>query len=248
MVIIDEDDSNSRTPAGILGLHLIKKAQKEIKEMNQLTIFQKSKIKKRYMGKAFDDSIKIRNSFELSYNKFLNNKLSSTFLKIKEDLMDFKIKLIDTIKKDLSNSIRDKIKGNPEVYIKFLINALKTFYENSSTHVKDTLPHITLLFNTRDYEYFQNNFNKIEEIFKNPVEIQKNDDFFGGFKVLFSEDGISYDYSIDQIIQNNSILIEREFNSAISDSEIKIKEHNFGEIIEKQRDSIEVYLEEYDQI
>lgn len=248
MIIPDEDNSNSRTPVGILGLHLIKKAQKEIKDMNQLTIFQKSKIKKRYMGKVLDDSIKIRNSFELSYNKFLNNKLSSTFLKIKEDLMDFKIKLIDTIKIDLSNNIRKKIMKNPDVYLKFLIEALKTFHENSSTRVKDALLHITLMFNTRDYEYFQNNLNKIEEIFKNPVEIQKSDDFFGGFKVLFSEEGISYDYSIDQIIQNNSILIEREFNRAISDSEIKIKEHNFGEIIEKQRDSIEVYLEEYDQI
>lgn len=248
MIILEEDNQDLRTPFGILGLHLIKKAQKEIKEMNQLTIFQKSKIKKRYMEKVIEDYKKLKSLFETTYYKFLNNKLASTYLKIKEDLMDFKKKLIDNLKSDLHNILGEKIKNNPDIYEKFVLKALKTFYQNISTQNEDTLHYIILLFNTNDYKYFHNKFNKIEEIFKDSIEIKKNGDFLGGFKILFPEEDISYDYSIDQLIQNNSILIEREFNRAVSDSEIKIQEHNFEEIIEKQRDSIEVYLEEYDRI
>jgi hypothetical protein len=87
------------------------------------------------------------------------------------------------------------------------------------------------------------------EIFENPVEINKDQiDYIGGFKIALIGGVISYDYTIDTLINKNSSYIQMEISKIVNDSEIKTIEKDFEEFIATQKQKITNYLKEYDQI
>jgi len=229
---------------GNLGFYLIEKAQKEIDEFNRQTLFQKAEIKKRNLERSQDRSIKLKEQFIENYDQFLNQFLSSTLLEGKEKFLKLKNTLIKTLKIKLFNRIKNKISNNYLDYIEFLLNIIK-----SVKNTVDKPQAIELIFNSKDYSYFLENSEKIQDHFKNPVEINKDRvEFIGGFKISLDNGIISYDYTIDNLINKKSSFIQIEISKIIDDSEIKEIEKEFNKFIQNQKSKIEEYLKQYDQI
>ncbi|MHA2392323.1 MAG: hypothetical protein ACXAEX_10135 [Promethearchaeota archaeon] len=227
-----------------LGLFLIEKAQNEIKELNQKTMFQKADIKKRFLERSDERSLRLRSHFIENYEQFLNQSLSTTLLKGKERFLRTKNILITTLKTSLFKLIKENIKINYSAYIQYLLNSIKKV-KNTIDKPQD----IELIFNNEDYNYFIENSDKIENLFKNPVEINKDRrEFIGGFKISLVGGVISYDYTIDNLINKNSSFIQMEIAKVLSDSEIKDIEKVFEEYIDNQKEKITEHLRKYDQI
>ena len=227
-----------------LGLYLIDKAEKEIKELNQKTLFQKAEIKKRFLERSNERSLRLRNHFNENYVQFLNQSLSTTLLKGKEKFLYSKNHLISTLKTTLINLIKIELDKNYSSYIEYLLNSI--------TKIKKTIDKsqdIELILNHKDYNYFIKKFDKILDIFKNPVEINEDRyDFIGGFKISLVGGVISYDYTIDNLIDKNSSFIQMEIAKILNDTEIKNIEKEYEEFIEEQKKRITEYLVQYDQI
>jgi vacuolar-type H+-ATPase subunit E/Vma4 len=225
-------------------MYLIEKAQKEIKEFNQQSVFQKGEIKKRFFERSNERSLKLKTHFKENYDHFLNQSLSSTLLKGKESFLDLKNQLIRELLRSLNELIKDKIEKNYSNYIQFLLKTIKK--------IKDTIDkpqEIELIFNSRDYRYLMENYGKIQNLFKNPVEINKDTtDFIGGFKISLIGGMISYDYTIDNLINTKSSFLQMEISKIIDDSEIKLIEQNYNLFIQNQKTNIREYIEKYDQI
>jgi vacuolar-type H+-ATPase subunit E/Vma4 len=227
-----------------LGLYLIDKAEKEIKELNQKTLFQKAEIKKSFLERSNERSLRLRNHFNENYEQFLNQSLSTTLLKGKEKFLYLKNQLISTLKTTLINLIKTELDKKYSTYIEYLLNSI--------TKIKKTIDKsqdIELILNHKDYNYFIKKFDKILDIFKNPVEINEDRyDFIGGFKISLVGGVISYDYTIDNLIDKNSSFIQMEIAKILNDTEIKNIEKKYEEFIEEQKKSITEYLIKYDQI
>jgi vacuolar-type H+-ATPase subunit E/Vma4 len=227
-----------------LGRYLIQKAEAEIKELNQKTLFQKAEIKKRNLERSDDRTLKLKQSFDDSYNQFLNQSLSSTLLNGKERFLKIKNNLINQLKASLFKLIKENINNNYTSYIDYILESIKK--------VKKTIDkpqEIELIFNNKDYNYFIKNFDKIVDLFKNPIEINEDTkDFIGGFKVSLVGGVISYDYTIDNLINKNSSFIQMEISKIINDSEIKEIELEFEEFIKNKKKLITEHLIQYDQI
>jgi len=223
---------------------LIDKAENEIKELNQKTLFQKAEIKKRFLERSNERSLRLKNHFNENYDQFLNQSLSTTLLKGKEKFLYLKNNLISTLKTTLINLINVELEKKYSAYIKYLLNSI--------TKIKKTIDKpqdIELIFNHKDYNYFIENFDKILDIFKNPVEINEDRyDFIGGFKISLVGGVISYDYTIDNLIDKNSSFIQMEIAKILDDTEIKETEKQYEEFIEEQKKKITEYLVQYDQI
>ena len=229
---------------GKLGLYLIEKAQKEIKEFNQQTLFQRAEIKKKFFERSNERSLRLREHFIENYDHFLNQSLSSTFLKGKEKFLNLKNRLVKELKRSLSELIEGRIEKNYSKYIEFL---LKNIREIKKTI--DKPQDIELIFNSKDYNYLLKNYGKIQDLFKNPVEInQDRIGFIGGFKISLVGGTISYDYTIDNLINIKSSFIQIEISKIVDDSEIKQIEQNFNNFIQNQKKKITGYLTQYDQI
>lgn len=223
---------------------MIEKAQKEIMDLNQQTLFQKAEIKKRYIDKTLERSSKIRRRFAKNYTNYLNQSLSSTLLKGKEIVLIIKNKLINNLKTTLNSLINEKINNNYANYIKYLIDSIKNVKPNIEKH-KD----IELLLNSKDYDYFLKNFSKLENLFEVPVEIHEDKkDYIGGFKVTLGGGLISYDYTIKNLIDKNSVFIQMEISKIIDNIEIKSIENKFDNFIQVQKSKITEVLRKYDQI
>lgn len=223
---------------------MIEKAQKEIMDLNQQTLFQKAEIKKRYIDKTLERSSKIRRRFAKNYTNYLNQSLSSTLLKGKEIVLIIKNRLINNLKITLNSLISEKINKNYANYIKYLIDSIKNVKPNIEKH-KD----IELLLNSKDYDYFLKNFSKLENLFEVPVEIHEDKkDFIGGFKVTLGGGLISYDYTIKNLIDKNSVFIQMEISKIIDNIEIKSIENKFDNLIQVQKNKITEVLRSYDQI
>lgn len=227
-----------------MGLYLIEKAKKEIKEFNQQSVFQKGEIKKRTFERSADRSSKLREHLKDNYDHFLNQSLSSTLLNGKAQFLDLKNQLIQELKKSLFDLIEEKIKTNYSMYIEFILKKIKEI----KTSI-DKPQEIELIFNSQDYKYLMKNYGKIQDLFDNPVEINKGKlDFIGGFKISLVGGIITYDYTIDNLINTKSSFIQMEIAKLIDDSEIKQIEQNFILFIQNQKTKIEEYLKKYDQI
>jgi len=212
--------------------------------LNQKTLFQKAEIKKRDLERSNDRSLKLKDHLIESYNQFLNQSLSSTLLRGKERVLNIKNRLINELKISLFNLIRDRIDKKYSSYITFLLKSI--------SNVKKTIDkpqEIELILNSKDYNYFIENFDKIVNLFKNPVEINKDrQDFIGGFKISLVGGLISYDYTIDTLINKHLPYIRMEVTRVISDSEIKETEKEFENFIQEQKEKITEYLILYEQI
>ena len=223
---------------------MIEKAQKEIMDLNQQTLFQKAEIKKRYIDKTLERSSKIRRRFAKNYTNYLNQSLSSTLLKGKEIVLIIKNKLINNLKTTLNSLINEKINNNYANYIKYLIDSIKNVKPNIEKH-KD----IELLLNSKDYDYFLKNFSKLENLFEVPVEIHEDKkDYIRGFKVTLGGGLISYDYTIKNLIDKNSVFIQMEISKIIDNIEIKSIENKFDNFLQVQKNKITEVLRRYDQI
>jgi len=229
---------------GNLGIYLIEKAKEEIRDINRQTLFQKADIRKRYIERANENSLKIRKQFINTYNQYLNNILSETLLESKEKILDLKNRILDDLKNSINNLIKEKINKNYTNYINFLLDIFR-----SNKHFIDKSSKIVILFNSKDFDYFNKSSVKIKNLFKNEIEIQKySEELIGGFKVQLFKGTIYYDYSIDNLINESSSSIQKKISTLVSDSEIKDIEHNFEEFIQNKKLGIEDYLKDYDRI
>ncbi|MFW9971675.1 MAG: V-type ATP synthase subunit E family protein [Candidatus Odinarchaeota archaeon] len=229
---------------GKLGLHLIEKAKDEIKQLDEQTLFQIAEIKKRYRDRIAESLLKIKTNFIETYNKHLNNALSSILLKIKEETLNVKNYLISNLITDLNKELDKKIKDNYTNYVKFLLEIF-----NSIKHLIDKPPEIVINLNSRDYEYFIKNFDKIQNIFENKVILNPSkEEFIGGFRILQTKMNISYDFSISSLINKKRSLIEIEFSKIFSDIYLEINEIilNYEKFIQNQKLAIKDYLKNYD--
>ncbi len=196
------------------------------------------------MERKNENSTRIRKHFIESYNQFLNNSLSKTILELKGRILDLKSKLIEELKIDILKTIKERIKKQYSNYITFLLDLIK-----SEIQYIDKPPKVLIILNSIDYEYFAKNSNKINTLFKNKIEIRKSDsDYIGGYKVIFSKEKILFNYSIENIIEKNSILIQKQLSNNFDDSEIKDVEQKFISFIQKQKLRLEEHLKRYDQV
>ncbi|MFX1388848.1 MAG: V-type ATP synthase subunit E [Promethearchaeota archaeon] len=227
-----------------MGIYLIEKAQKEIEEFNKQTLFQKAEIKKRNLERSQERAQKLKEQFIENYNQFLNQSLSTTLLEGKEKFLNLKNSLIKTLKNNLLNHLKNRINDNYMNYLDFLFNNINSIKNNI-----DKPQAIEIIFNSKEYNYFIKNPEKLQGQFKNPVEINKdNIDFIGGFKVSLGTGVISYDYTIDNLIDKKSSFIQKEISQIIDDSEIKEIENKFNIFIQNQKSKIDEYIKQYDQI
>ncbi|MFX1550740.1 MAG: V-type ATP synthase subunit E family protein [Promethearchaeota archaeon] len=220
------------------------KAQKEIDELNRQTLFQKAEIKKRNLDRIQERAQKLKEQFIENYNQFLNQTLSSTLLEGKEKFLNSKNSLIKSLKMSLFNHIKKLIEDNYMNYISFLLKIAKRIEINAKPSQS-----IELIFNSKDYNYFLENPEKFQDQFRNTIEINKDqEDFIGGFKISLGSGLLSYDYTIDNLINKKSSFIQREMSKIVNDSEIKEIENNFNIFIHNQKSKISEYLKQYDQI
>ncbi len=238
------EEKSLKEQIGNLGLYLIGKAKKEIKKNSQQLFFEKAKIKKILAEQINEKSLKIKNRFTESYINFLNDALSSNLLRAKQYSLDLKNRLLKEFRSDFFDNIKKSINKNYSNYINYLLESIK---KNSTLITKQS--DIVIILNFKDYDYFKQNANKIKNLLKNEVVINKSkEDFIGGFKILQTNGNITFDYTINNLINKNSSLIQSEFLKVISDSEIKDIGRKFEEFIQKQKVSIERELKDYDKI
>jgi len=158
--------------------------------------------------------------------------------------LNLKNTLVKELTSDLYQLLKEKININYEIYVKFLLNTIKKITYNLDKHQK-----IIILLNSKDYNYFSKNLDKIRNVLNISVEIRNiNTEIIGGIKVIVSEGNINYDYSIDNLISKNSTFNQMEFSKIVSDLEIIGIERKFENFIQNQKLGIEEYLKEYDQI
>ncbi len=238
------EEKELKNRVGKLGVYLVQKADKEIREMNQLVLFQKAKIKKKNLEKTKERSQQIKNTFIDTYNEFCNNSLSSNLIRTKDYSLNLKNRLNNELNEDIRAKVNEHIQKNYSEYIKFMI-------KNMEESVKDLKGESSLEyhFNSKDYDYFTQNKKQHEDLFGEKVQLRKLEEgLIGGYRIILPAEKIARDYSIDEIINNNSSLIEKEFLKLISEEEMKKIEHEFAVFIQTQKSKIEEYLREYDQI
>jgi len=227
-----------------LGLHLIRQAEIDIKSINQQTLFQIAEAKKKNKERTRESSLKMKAHFNETFNKLLNSSLSSTLLKIKEEVLKSKNKLMFELISDLTALINNKIKNNYSNYTKFIIKTLKNI-----KYIVDKPPEIIITLNSRDYDFFSNNNEQIEKIFKNKVKLKKSEkDFTGGFICVLLAGNISYNYTIENELKKHTSIIEIEFSKIFSDSETDIKklENDYVQFIQNQKLAVDNYLMDYE--
>ena len=231
---------------GKLGLHLIDQAENDIKNINQQTLFQIAEIKKKNRDRAEESLLKMKEHFNETFNRLLNNSLSSSLIKIKEEILKSKNKLMAELISDLTNLIEKKINDNYSNYTDFLLKSLKNI-----AHVVDKSPEIIITLNSRDFVFFNSNKDKIEKIFKNNIKLNKSEkDFTGGFICTVPAVNISYNDTIENQLKKNTSIIEIEFSKIFSESETDIKqlENFYLKFIQNQRQLINNYLQDYERI
>ncbi len=239
---ISEEETDFKKKVGDLGMYMIAKAQQEIKDTHRRTLFQKVEIRKEYLKKQLEGSLKIKTTFTETYTKLFNNYLSSALLSSKEKIIGLKNDLIGNLKINLYERIKEKINNNYSGYIEFLLDYINNIKENI-----DNKGDIIILLNSKDYNYFNKDINKIDKGFKNSVILkQDSEDFIGGFKVNLLQASISYDYTIEMLVNKNYAEIEIEFSKLIS--AIKFNELNLEleKFIELKKTKLEEHLKNYD--
>jgi hypothetical protein len=189
-------------------------------------------------------SLKIKKQFIKNNIQFLNNFLSSNLLKTKENVLKLKNRLVNELELELNNILKAQINQNYSKYIRYLFGVIKGIHT-----AIDKPPEIVIEFNSKDYNYFIKNLEKINQFFINPVKIYNNlEDHINGFKVILFEGTISFDYTINNLLTQSITLIEHEFSKVLSDSIIKELERDFENFIQNQKLRIEEYLYKYEQV
>ncbi|HUW91260.1 MAG TPA: hypothetical protein VMV43_12175 [Candidatus Nanopelagicaceae bacterium] len=186
----------------------------------------------------------MKEHFNETYNKLLNNFLSSSLLKIKEEILRSKNKLKIDLVSASTDLIKDKIENNYSHYIDFLLTILK-----SIKHIIDKPPEIIITLNSKDFNFFTGNMNKIEKIITNKVKLIKSEnEFTGGFICALPTGNISYNYTIEDQLKKHISIIEIEFSKIFSDFEADVQnlENNYIQFIQNQKLAVDDYLKNYE--
>lgn len=236
------EEPDLKKNVGALGLFMIDKAQQEIKEIHRKSLFQKAEIRKEYLKNKSEGSSRIKTTFIETYTQFFNNYLTSALLKSKEKILSLKNELLNDLKINLHERIKEKINNNYSGYIEFLLE----FIYNIRNDI-DNKGDIIIFLNSKDYNYFNKDLNKIKKNFKNSVIIkQDSEELVGGFIVNLTQVLISYDYTIETIINKNYVDIEIEFSKLISDLNYKELNVSLVKFIQLKKKDIEKYLRNYE--
>lgn len=236
------EETDLKKNVGALGMFMIDKAQQEIKEIHRKTLFQKAEIRKEYLKKKSKGSSRIKTIFIETYTQFFNNYLTSALLKSKEKILRLKNELLNALRINIHESIKEKINNNYSGYIEFFLE----FINNVRNDI-DNKGDIIIFLNSKDYNYFNKDLNKIKKNFKNSVIIKQDSKaFIGGFKVNLTQALISYDYTIETIINKNYVDIEIEFSKIISDLNYKELDVSLEKFIQLKKKDIEEYLKTYE--
>jgi len=223
---------------------LLTLAEKEIREMYNQSIFQKANIKKRFLTLTKENSLKIREHFKETYNQYLNNSLSSTLLKSKEKVLNFKNNLLNTLKKDFLSFVKKKIQANYSEYLNYLIKQMKDL---DKTFMKDE--EIILEFNDFDMNEISKLSDSINSIFGVKVNIKPAEEsILGGFKLILPRSNIVIDNTISNKIEKSEEIIDMVFSKIISDEKVSEIENSFEKFIINKKNSIDSYLSEYDKL
>ncbi len=207
-------------------------------------LYQKTEIKKNYLKRVNENFIRIKNQFIEAYNNFLNESLTSNLIQAKESILNLKNNFLDDLKHELINQLEEIITRNYSNYLNFLIEKIK-----SSLEIIDKPPKVIILLNQKDFSAINRDLSKIENLFKNKIEIiSSEEDFIGGFKVILEDGKISYNYSIDNLLLKNVIVIEKHLSQIFSKIEMEKLQIDFERYIENKKQEIKEYLKEYDQI
>lgn len=238
------EDKDLKSQFGKLGMYLIEEAKVKIKDLNQQILFQKAEIKKKYRERETKNSKDLRNKFISDYNNILNTNLSTTILESKEKVLKLKNKIINNFINDLYIELQKRIESKFSEYNDYILESI----ENIKNRIKD--PKDTLLyFNSRDFNFFNNQLKKIESIISKGVQIKEDPKIkIGGFKLEQIQEGISFNYTLDNMIQKNYSIIETKFPSIIADSDIKKLQTEFEEFINYKKKKKEDILVAYDRI
>jgi len=70
----------------------------------------------------------------------------------------------------------------------------------------------------------------------------------GGFTIILEDGKIIYNFTLDNLIEKNFIIIERQFSLIFSEVEIEKLQTDFEEYIKIKKQEIMEYLKKYDQI
>jgi len=241
-VINISEETDLKKAVGALGIYMIDKAQQEIKEIHRRTLFQKAEIRKEYLEKKIEGSNKIKTIFIETYTQFFNNNLTSALLKSKEKIISLKNELLNDLKFKIYERIKDKINNNYSAYIAFFLK-----FMHSIKNDIDNKGDIVILLNPKDYNYFSKDLNKIEKNFKNSVIVkQDSKEIIGGFKVNLPQVLISYDYTLETLINKNYVDIEIEFSKLISDLSYKELDDSLVKFIQLKKNDIEEYIKNYE--
>jgi len=207
-------------------------------------LYQKTEIKKNYLKRVNENFIRIKNQFIEAYNNFLNESLTSNLIQAKESILNLKNNFLDDLKHELINQLEEIIARNYSNYLNFLIEKIK-----SSLEIIDKPPKVIFLLNQKDFSVINRDLSKIENLFKNKIEIiSSEEDFIGGFKVILEDGKISYNYSIDNLLLKNVIVIEKHLSQIFSETEMEKLQNDFERYIKNKKQEIKEYLKEYDQI
>jgi vacuolar-type H+-ATPase subunit E/Vma4 len=191
-----------------------------------------------------ESSLKMREHFNETSTKLLNNSLSSTLLKIKEEVLKSKNKLKLELVSDLTDFINERIRNNYSKYTKFILKMLEDI-----KFIIDKPPEIQLSFNSRDFEFFNKNIDVIKSIFENKVSLNKSrESFTGGFICVVLSGKINYNYTIENQIRKHTSIIEIEFSKIFAETESDIKklENQYVQFIQNQKLALDDYLKDYE--
>jgi vacuolar-type H+-ATPase subunit E/Vma4 len=230
-----------RAQFGKLGMYLVDQAKDKIKELNQQTLFRKGEIKKKYREREERKSKELRKKFIDDYNHILNTNLSTAILNSKDKLLEFKNKIIKDFINDLHIELEQRINKNYSEYQDFIFNSIKSIKNNINEP-----ENVRIYFNSRDIKNFKR---KIGDIIGGGTNIKEDPTIeIGGFKIEQIRQQISFNYTLDNIIQENYSVIETKFAAIITDSEIKELQTEFEEYISEKKKKREDILVEYDRI
>jgi len=136
------EDKGIRERFGNLGLYLINKAQEEIRDLNQQTLFQKAEIRKKDLERSNLTNSRIKTHFIETYDQFLNDSLTSTIIEFKERILDLKNRLVNKLRTDIKNQIDLLIQDSystkkDDTYRNFLLNSIKNIFSNIKNKSRD---------------------------------------------------------------------------------------------------------------
>lgn len=239
---IISEDKDLIKQFGDLGLYLVRKAEREIKVISHQNLIQKTSIKKKFDSKVSDRINELRNKFVESNEIYLNNILSLKLSKSNAYFINLKNYLFKKLTINVKKSLSSKIEKSYEKYLKFLENEILENYKKLGNSKQ-----ITIELNERDFRFLDKDSNK-KRFLENIPHIlrQSNDKFIGGYKLLLNEDLISYDYTIDNNVDDKKAIIEKLFSELISEEIIKNIGEKFKTFIQKQRTKIDEVLTYYD--